>query len=74
LPTAANDNQDRPMLRPRDVAQRYGLKESYLQKLRLTGDGPAYLKLSHRTVLYRQETVEAWLSQFEVRSTSELKR
>jgi len=52
------------------VASKLGLSTSYLSKLRLTGDGPEYIKAGKR-VLYRLEDIEGWICSKKRRSTSE---
>ncbi len=47
-----------------------GLSISTLNKLRLTGTGPTYLKLG-RKVVYEVAAVEAWLASKRRHSTSE---
>jgi Helix-turn-helix domain len=42
-----------------------------LERMRLTGVGPRYIKTTHR-VLYRESDLEAWLADRSVRSTSEV--
>ena len=48
----------------------YPISGSYLAKLRLTGDGPEYIKIGRR-VFYSRSAFEAWLRQNRRRSTSE---
>ncbi len=43
-----------------DIASLYGLRESYLRKLRQLRRGPKYSKLG-RMVRYRREDVDRWL-------------
>lgn len=43
----------------------------HLQKLRQIGGGPVYSKLSHRTVLYRREDLDAWVAEGLRRNTSQ---
>jgi hypothetical protein len=45
--------------------------ERTLERLRLTGLGPRYIKTTRR-VLYRECDLEAWLTARSVRSTSEI--
>ena len=52
------------------AADYVGLSKSTLEKLRVFGTGPKYLKLN-RAVRYRVSDLEAWLSQRIVSSTSE---
>lgn len=53
-----------------EAAVRTGLAASTLRKLRLTGEGPRFLKLG-RAVRYRDTDLEAWLNARSVQSTSE---
>lgn len=59
-----------PLLNVAQVSELTGRAVSTLEKDRLTGDGPPYLKLG-RLVRYRRRDVEAWLSECTRRSTSE---
>lgn len=43
-----------------EIAAMFGLRESYLRKLRQLRKGPKYSKLG-RLVRYRREDVEEWL-------------
>jgi len=52
------------------AASRIGLSKSTLEKLRVYGGGPAYLKLG-RLVRYRVEDLDSWLKDRIVSSTSE---
>lgn len=58
------------VLKAGQVAERLGLSESTLAKMRLSGDGPPYSKLGRR-VVYRPEDIEAWIASNRFRSTSE---
>ena len=53
-----------------EAAARTGLSSSTLRKLRLTGQGPRFMKLG-RAVRYRPSDLEAWLDGRSVQSTSE---
>lgn len=53
------------------AAVRPGLSVARMAKLRLSGAGPKYSKLSYRSVLYRLGDVDAWLETTRVSSTSE---
>lgn len=46
------------------------VSESYLNKARLTGSGPRFVRLG-RTIRYRQSDLEAWAQQSAADSTSE---
>jgi hypothetical protein len=55
------------------AADYVGLAQGTLNKLRLTGDGPRYLKLSpHGRVAYDTADLDAWLETKRRLSTSEV--
>jgi predicted DNA-binding transcriptional regulator AlpA len=53
-----------------EAAEYTGLAASTLNKLRLTGDGPEYIKLGRR-VLYARDSIEGWLRSHRRTSTSD---
>ena len=53
------------------AAHYLGLAESTLEKARVTGSGPRYLKLN-RAVRYRVSDLDAWMAERTVASTSEV--
>lgn len=57
-------------LRTPGAAQYVGYSESTLEKKRLTGDGPPFIRLG-RAVVYDTRDLDAWLAQCICRSTSE---
>jgi excisionase family DNA binding protein len=57
------------MLTTGDAAAYLGLSVSYLNKMRISGGGPVFLKLS-RAVRYRQEDLDAWTASRRYNSTS----
>ena len=52
------------------AAKRLGLAVSTLEKLRVTGGGPAYLKLGRR-VLYEARDLDSWKAARRTHSTSQ---
>ncbi|MBF0612981.1 MAG: helix-turn-helix domain-containing protein [Magnetococcales bacterium] len=52
------------------AAQYVGCSRSKLEKLRLYGDGPLFIKIG-RTVVYRRQDLDAWLEMNTRNSTSE---
>jgi predicted DNA-binding transcriptional regulator AlpA len=58
-------------LRTPEAAAYVGLSSSTLEKLRLTGNGPAYQKAGPKIVVYRVEDLDAWLSARRRISTSD---
>ena len=53
------------LLTTSEVAKKLNVGEDSLRQWRRSGEGPRALKLGHRTVRYRLEDVEAWLSTHE---------
>src|SRR3546814_20349482 len=66
----SSDLGDQSLLNVRDAASFLGLSKSFLDKARIRGDGPHYLKLGSR-VLYRTEALQSWLAARERLSTSQ---
>ena len=58
------------LLTQHECAELLRLSERTLERLRVTGRGPKFLRIRH-SVRYRPADVEAWLSSRIVRSTSE---
>jgi len=57
-------------LSSREAASYLGVSESYLNKTRVLGGGPAYFKLG-RKVVYDRENLDAWLASHRRQSTSQ---
>jgi len=53
------------------AAKHCGLSKPTLERYRLTGDGPAFLKIGRKCVRYRLEDLNAWLASRVRRSTSD---
>jgi hypothetical protein len=53
------------------AAEILGVSTSWLEKLRVRGDGPPYYKVSPRRVLYGIGDLTAWMDEHRTRSTSE---
>lgn len=51
-----------------EVADRLGVSASYLNKLRITGGGPTFVKIGAR-VGYDQQDLSAWIESQKRRST-----
>lgn len=60
-----------PLLTQRETAQLLRLSERSLERYRVSGFGPRYVKAGHSAVRYRIEDVEAWIASRVVHSTSE---
>lgn len=59
-----------PRLRTADAAAYCASTKSTFEKYRLTGEGPAYIKLG-RVVVYDLEDLDTWLDSKKHNSTSE---
>jgi hypothetical protein len=62
---------DPVFLQTPEAAERIGMAAGILEKMRCRGDGPSYLRLSPRRVVYAIDTLDAWARAREFRSTSE---
>jgi predicted DNA-binding transcriptional regulator AlpA len=60
----------RSKLKVKDAADYTGLSISTLNKMRLTGDGPIFIKAG-RAVIYDAADLDAWLAARRRRSTSD---
>ena len=49
-----------------------GLANSTLEKMRLTGEGPTFIRLTKRAVGYRQSDLDDWLESRSRKSTSQI--
>ena len=69
-PTAGVEIGRRPRLRTSQAADYCGLSASLLNKLRMTGAGPRFSKISN-IVIYDPDDLDAWLDAHRRLSTSE---
>jgi predicted DNA-binding transcriptional regulator AlpA len=60
-------------LRTPAAAEYLGFAESTLEKKRVAGDGPPFIKLG-RMIVYDTRDLDAWLAARRIRSTSESPR
>jgi len=58
------------LLRTPDAAKKLGVSQSYLEKQRLAGTGPAFAKIG-RIVAYRETDIDAWVATQLRHSTSQ---
>jgi excisionase family DNA binding protein len=58
-------------LRTPEAAKYVALSQSTLTKMRLSGEGPAFVKVGPRAVAYRRSDLDAWLEARVRRSTSD---
>jgi excisionase family DNA binding protein len=50
------------LMTTREAAERLGLSPGTLENWRAAGKGPTYCRLSVRTIRYRPEDLDSWLS------------
>ena len=60
-----------PVLSEDQAAELLGLSVRTLQRFRVDGRGPRYLKLGRKRVAYSESDLSAWLDQCRRESTSE---
>lgn len=58
---------DVPYMNTKQVAARLGVSRSYLEKLRVYGGGPTYIKIG-RSVIYAIAEVDAWMKSHQIAS------
>jgi len=68
------DQAARLVLRTPDAARALGLGVPTLEKMRLRGDGPPFVRLGVKAVGYRVADLEHWLESRTTSSTSERPR
>lgn len=61
----------RKYLRPHEAAAYLGLAASTIAKMRMSGDGPTFIKAGPKVVLYDQKDLDAWLENRKRISTME---
>lgn len=66
------DDPDALLLTP-VAAEFLGISPKYLRKLRGTGGGPEYVRLSHTSVAYTRKALMAWIKSRTYRTTSQEK-
>lgn len=62
---------DKQHFRPIDAAQYLGISLSFLNKMRITGNGPAFIKHGRKVVIYTKNALDSWLAERTHNSTSE---
>jgi excisionase family DNA binding protein len=59
------------LLKTEDAASYLGVSPSLLNKLRLTGGGPQFVRLAGRAIRYRRADLDAWIEASLAKSTSQ---
>lgn len=54
-------NHQAPLASSKDVAEFIGVTSNALAKLRMDGNGPAFIRVGSRNIKYRWSDVEAWI-------------
>ncbi len=58
-------------LKPTQAAEYVGLKPPTLAKMRVRGDGPKYVKVGRKVVIYEISDLDEWIARQKRSSTSE---
>lgn len=61
------------LISSRTAAQTLGLSQKTLEAMRVRGDGPKFIKISSRKVVYSEAHLREWISGRTFTSTSEYK-
>ncbi len=72
--TQAPNTHTDPLLTTRQSAEHLNVSKSYLDKFRVYGGGPEFVRLSKRKILYRQSALDRWAKERQFSSTSEYER
>lgn len=65
-----NEKRRRPPLDNKEAARYTGLTAGYLNKLRVSGGGPIFIKIGGR-ILYAPDDLDTWLDAHKRTSTSD---
>jgi excisionase family DNA binding protein len=65
------EEKDETFLTPKEAAAYLRVSKSYLDKLRVYGGGPKFLRFGKRKILYRKTDLDVWASDHRFGSTSE---
>ena len=69
-----HDNLNSPYLSVEQAADYLRVSKNYLDKLRVSGNGPAFVRLGRRKVLYREFDLDKWVEERIYASTSQYGR
>lgn len=72
LTTPDHLNLDKQYFTPKELSDLLGISISLLNKLRLSGKGPKYIKVSYRVLRYPLTEVAQYIEAYKRQSTSEL--
>ncbi|MGF7163033.1 excisionase family DNA binding protein [Rhodoligotrophos appendicifer] len=70
MPALNND----PFYTPEEAAEYLDCSKSYVDKLRVTGGGPRFVRFGPRKISYRRSDLDEWVKTLKYRSTSEYGR
>jgi excisionase family DNA binding protein len=70
----SSDGKDDVFLTPKEAAACLRVSRSYLDKLRVYGGGPKFLRFGTRKILYRKSDLDLWAAARCFGSTSEYRR
>jgi excisionase family DNA binding protein len=67
----SREEPDERLLTTPEAASHLRVSKSYVDKLRVYGGGPKFLRFGRRKILYRKSDLDAWTAQHSFGSTSE---
>lgn len=68
-PKAPRKKYESPFLTSAQAAEYLQVSKVYLQRLRTTGEGPTFLRVSQRRILYSLQDLESWVASVRRQST-----
>lgn len=63
--TRRKSNEQRRVLFTEDVARMVGCSAATIERMRYEGRGPKWIRVGARNIVYREESVLAWLAEQE---------
>ncbi len=64
-------DSDNHLMKTEEAGRYLGLSSSLLNKLRLTGGGPVFVRLAGRAIRYRRPDLDEWVQASVMASTSQ---
>ena len=62
---------EKPLASSKEVAEFIGVTPNALSKMRMAGDGPAFIRVGARNIKYSWKDVHAWISERRHTTTDE---
>lgn len=59
--TSVKPPEPEPLLSPEETAEYLGVSKDHLRRLRRSGEGPAWIRVSERVVRYKLSDLQSWV-------------